>query len=86
MKNKKNLIIDIEDIKLLDSALSHAIRAYADVVYAEYLGCQIPLVFEQYFQKNEIKDDERYKHLNKRLNILKDLESQIKEKINENSD
>ena len=75
------LILDIEDIKLLDSALSHAIKSYADIVSAEFLGCQIPLAFEQYFEKHNIKVDERYEHLLKRINTLKDLEKQIEEAI-----
>ncbi len=74
-------IIDIEDVKLFDSALSHAIRAYADIVGAEYVGCQIPSVFERYFEKNNIELYERYEHLNKRLKVLKDFEKQIKEKV-----
>ena len=77
------LILDIEDIKLLDSALSNAIKSYADIVSAEFLGCQIPLAFEQYFEKHNIKVDERYEHLLKRLNTLKDLEKQIEEAIND---
>ena len=74
-----NLILNVDNIELLDSALSHAIRLYADVVGAEFLGCQIPPVFEQYFEKHNIKVDERYEHLLKRLNALKDLEKQIEE-------
>ena len=71
------LILDVENIELLDSALSHAIRSYADVVGAEFLGCQIPPVFERYFEKHNIKADKRYEHMLKRLNALKDLEKQI---------
>ena len=71
------LILNVDNIELLDSALSHAIRSYADIVGAEFLGCQIPPVFERYFEKHNIKFDERYEHLLKRLNALKDLEKQI---------
>lgn len=73
---------EVSDPGLLSSGLSHALSSYGDVVNAVFFGCEIPKKFEDYFQKYNIDGlDERYEHLKKRWNAVKDILDQLDKQI-----
>lgn len=76
------ITIDVEDLDLTLSAMTHAGAALGDIIFAYTLALEedVPHKFIEYFDKHGIKDlDAKLKHLKTRMLAFKELYYQLSE-------
>lgn len=72
------ITFEVDDPQLFLSAMNNAIIAYNNLYGNVYLNCDVPLVFERFFNKNNIFTSEaRSEFIRKRLEILQKVYNKI---------
>lgn len=66
------ITVEVEDITTFAIALNNAVTAYGDIVWALFIGCQIP---DKFAKLKELQ----YEEVEKRFHCLKDVYKQVEE-------